>query len=168
MLPLGEKQVKEAQLTHLAQPRCALACSSRAAGAGPDRRPPGQLPAVPGVLRPPQGPGQLGSKDVPFGASPRGRGALHGHVKERRRSILHVDLDPFFVSVERSLDPTLRGRPVVIGGDGSGMGFVAAASEEARQAGVRVGLPVSQARLLCPSGGFAAGTSTRTAGTARR
>ncbi len=80
-----------------------------------------------------------------------------GLVKERRRSILHVDLDPFFVSVERSLDPSLRGLPVVIGGDGSGMGFVAAASEEARQAGVRVGLPMSQARLVCPGAAFRRG-----------
>jgi DNA polymerase-4 len=68
-----------------------------------------------------------------------------------------VDLDPFFVSVERSLDPALRGRPVVIGGDGHGMGFVAAVSEEARQAGVRVGLPVPQARLLCPDAVFRRG-----------
>jgi DNA polymerase-4 len=68
-----------------------------------------------------------------------------------------VDLDPFFVSVERSLDPALRGRPVVIGGDGHGMGFVAAVSEEARQAGVRVGLPLSQARLLCPDAVFRRG-----------
>jgi len=78
-------------------------------------------------------------------------------VRERRRSVLHVDLDPFFVSVERSLDTALRGRPVVIGGDGHGMGFVAAVSEEARQAGVRVGLPLSQARLLCPDAVFRRG-----------
>jgi DNA polymerase IV len=68
-----------------------------------------------------------------------------------------VDLDPFFVSVERSLDPSLRGRPVVIGGDGSGMGFVAAVSDEARLAGVRVGLPMAQARLLCPGAAFRRG-----------
>jgi len=78
-------------------------------------------------------------------------------VKDRRRSILHVDLDPFFVSVERSLDPSLRGRPVVIGGDGGGLGFVAAASDEARQAGVRVGLPLAQARLACPDAVFRRG-----------
>jgi DNA polymerase IV len=78
-------------------------------------------------------------------------------VRERRRSVLHVDLDPFFVSVERSLDPALHGRPVVIGGDGHGMGFVAAVSEEARQAGVRVGIPLAQARLLCPDAVFRRG-----------
>jgi DNA polymerase IV len=78
-------------------------------------------------------------------------------VKDRRRSILHVDLDPFFVSVERSLDPSLRGRPVVVGGDGGGLGFVAAASEEARRAGVRVGMPMSQARSTCPDAAFRRG-----------
>jgi len=78
-------------------------------------------------------------------------------VKERRRSVLHVDLDPFFVSVERSLDPGLCGLPVVIGGDGHGMGYVAAVSEEAQRAGVRVGLPLSQARLLCPGAAFRRG-----------
>jgi DNA polymerase-4 len=68
-----------------------------------------------------------------------------------------VDLDPFFVSVERSLDPSLRQLPVVIGGDGSGMGFVAAASEEARSAGVRVGMALAQARHLLPDAAFRRG-----------
>jgi DNA polymerase-4 len=78
-------------------------------------------------------------------------------VKEHRRFVLHVDLDPFFVSVERSLDPALRGRPVVIGGDGFSLGFVAAASEEARAAGVRVGLPLAQAHRLVPHAAFRRG-----------
>ena len=78
-------------------------------------------------------------------------------MKERRRLVLHVDLDPFFVSVERSLDPSLRGRPVVIGGDGLSLGFVAAASEEARAAGVKVGLPLAQARRLAPDAVFRRG-----------
>jgi DNA polymerase-4 len=79
-------------------------------------------------------------------------------VKDRRRRcVLHVDLDPFFVAVERSLDPALRGRPVVIGGDGGSLGFVAAASEEARAAGVRVGLPLAQAQRLVPDAAFRRG-----------
>jgi len=78
-------------------------------------------------------------------------------VKEKRRLVLHVDLDPFFVAVERSLDPSLRGRPVVIGGDGGSLGFVAAASEEARRAGVRVGLPLVQAQHLLPEAVFKRG-----------
>jgi DNA polymerase IV len=65
----------------------------------------------------------------------------------RTRSILHVDLDPFFVSVERSLDPALRDKPVVIGG----RGVVAAASAEAREAGVRPGQTLAQAMRLCPA-----------------
>lgn len=78
-------------------------------------------------------------------------------MRERRRLVLHVDLDPFFVSVERSLDPALRGRAVVIGGDGRSLGFVAAASEEARAAGVRVGMPLAQARQLVPQAVFRRG-----------
>jgi DNA polymerase-4 len=71
-------------------------------------------------------------------------------MKGRQRRILHVDLDPFFVSVERSLDPALRGRPVIVGGDSDSCGIVAAASTEARAAGVRPGQGLSAARLLCP------------------
>jgi DNA polymerase IV len=71
-------------------------------------------------------------------------------VKEKRRSILHVDLDPFFVSVERSLDPGLRGRPVAIGGATGPEGVVAAASAEARAQGVKPGQTVGQAQRLCP------------------
>jgi DNA polymerase-4 len=78
-------------------------------------------------------------------------------VKERSRSVLHVDLDPFIVSVERSLDPSLRERPLVVGGDLNGSGFVAAASQEARDGGVRVGQPLSEARRACPDAAFRPG-----------
>ena len=74
----------------------------------------------------------------------------------RNRRILHVDLDPFFVSVERSLEPALRGVPLVIGGDGD-VGIVAAASAEAREAGVRPGQTLAQARRLCPAARFRKG-----------
>jgi DNA polymerase-4 len=74
----------------------------------------------------------------------------------RSRSILHLDLDPFFVSVERSLDPSLRGQPVVVGGDGA-TGIVAAASAEARAQGVRPGQPLASARRLCPEGVYRPG-----------
>ncbi len=78
-------------------------------------------------------------------------------MKERSRSILHVDLDPFIVSVERSLDPSVRDRPLVVGGNQDGTGFVAAASQEARVAGVRVGQPLGQARRACPDAAFRPG-----------
>jgi DNA polymerase-4 len=77
-------------------------------------------------------------------------------VKEKRRSILHVDLDPFFVGVERSLDPTLRGRALVVGG-GERSGFVVAASAEAKAAGVRAGQTLAAARQQCPDAVFRPG-----------
>lgn len=78
-------------------------------------------------------------------------------TRTEHRSLLHVDLDPFFVSVERSLDPELRARPVVVGGDESGRGIVAAASDEARARGVKPGLPLVHARKLCPEAAFRPG-----------
>jgi DNA polymerase IV len=65
------------------------------------------------------------------------------------RSILHLDLQSFFVSVERSLDPALRGRPLIVGGRDE-HSLVAAASPDVMARGVRTGQPVSAARRLCP------------------
>ncbi len=67
-------------------------------------------------------------------------------VSEGRASILHADLDSFYASVEQRDDPTLRGRPVIVGG-----GVVLAASYEAKAYGVRTAMSGGQARRLCPA-----------------
>lgn len=114
-----------------------------------------------GVVTPLAGLGACGASSATL--EPHGRGRYRGQIGAIRRDasavatfVLHVDVDEFIAAVEVLRRPELRGRPVVVGGDGdpTKRGVVSTASYEAREFGIHSGMPLRSAARRCPDAVF--------------
>jgi len=74
-----------------------------------------------------------------------------------QKTIVHVDIDAFFASIEQILHPELRGKPVIVGGREDDSSVVASASYEARERGVQTAMTIAHARRICPEAAFLRG-----------
>jgi len=72
----------------------------------------------------------------------------------KKKRIMHVDMDAFFASIEQRDQPLLKGKPVIVGGEPGGRGVTATCSYEARKYGVKSGMPIALAVKKCPDGTF--------------
>ena len=72
----------------------------------------------------------------------------------RKKRIMHVDMDAFFASIEQRDQPLLKGKPVIVGGEPGGRGVVSTCSYEARKFGVKSAMPIALAVKKCPDGIF--------------
>ncbi len=114
------------------------------------------------------------STTAPQGAPPPGLSTWHGYAplgqngEPPQRWVIHVDMNCYFAQIEQRIHPSLRGKPVAVAGDPDGRSVVATSSYEARARGVKTGMPVGEARRLCPELLVLGGSISKYADTTRQ